>query len=35
MYVPNGIENMEILHAQETTKKFDYLNKSLIITQLL
>lgn len=34
MYVPNRIEDMEILHVQETTK-FDYLNKSLIIIQLL
>lgn len=34
MYVPNRIEDMEILRVQETTK-FDYVNKSLIIIQLL
>lgn len=35
MYVPNRTEDKEILHVQETTKKSDYLNKSLIIIQLL
>lgn len=35
MYVPKGIEDMEILHVQETIKKFDNLYKSLIIIQLL
>lgn len=35
MYVPNRIEDLEILHLQETTEKCDYLNKSIIIIQLL
>lgn len=34
MYVPNRIEDMEILQVQEITK-FDYLNKSLMIIKLL
>lgn len=35
MYIPKGTEDMGVLHVQETTKKFDYLDNCFIITKLL
>lgn len=31
MYIAEGIEDMGVLHVQETTKKFDYLTIVLLL----
>lgn len=35
MCIPEGKKDMGVLHVQETTEKFDYLDNCFIITELL